>query len=102
MSAGPSSSGAVLGLAYTTPIMLLHQILEPEEEKGVRAISHRIPGDQQQCPPASGHTGARNQGDAAGKAAGAAASSGTVTLPCTTTFWLDSRCAAFECVIGAL
>lgn len=38
MSAGPSSSGAVLGLAYTTPIMLLHQILEPEEEK--RGESH--------------------------------------------------------------
>lgn len=67
MSAGPSSSGAVLGLAYMSPIMLLHQILEPEEEEGVRTISHRIPGDQQQCPPASGHTGARNQGDTAGR-----------------------------------
>lgn len=29
MSAGPSSSGVVLGLSYTPPIMLLHQILEP-------------------------------------------------------------------------
>lgn len=80
MSAGPSSSGAV-PFAYTSPIMLLHQILEPEEEKGVRAISHRIPGDQQQCPPASGYTGARNQGDAAGKAAGAAASLSPVPPP---------------------
>lgn len=29
MSTGPSSSGEVLGLGYTSPIMLLHQILEP-------------------------------------------------------------------------
>lgn len=80
MSAGPSSSGAVLGLGYTPLIMLLHQILEPEEEKGMRAISHRILGDQHQCPPASGHTGARNQGEAAGKAAGTAVSSGILSL----------------------
>lgn len=35
MSAGPSSSGEVLELCYTFPIMMLRGVLEPAEEKAV-------------------------------------------------------------------
>lgn len=49
MSAGPSSSGAVLGLGYTSPIMLLHQILEPSSRSASGLSS--LPSFRRRPPP---------------------------------------------------
>lgn len=95
MSAGPSSSGVVLGLSYTPPIMLLHQILEPEEEKGMRAISHRILGDQPVSPCLRSHGGQEPGGSRREGSRNSSLLRYTVTLPCPT-FWLDSMHSALS------
>lgn len=97
-----SSSGETLELSYTSPIMMLHQVLEPAEKKAVTVsatgsldMSTGIP-----LPQVTEEHSTWEQLPGRQRLSSLLRSTPLSSIP-PPTFWLDSTSAAFDCVICA-